>query len=119
MKFSYLLQPQNKIFDKKDLNHFKQQQLHNSMLLTKYPLPYTNKIKVENFFMEENNEDTDSTTNIILNDDSENKHEMYNEPRFNIDRMMKLDSKGTYDAYEGSEIKVNNPPIAPYPFGPK
>lgn len=136
MNFSFINQPNDAIFDKNDLNYFKQQQLNNSFLLTKLPLPYTNKLKIEKFFMEnedsqnENTSDDDQNledapkddqgiqNNNILFSNNDTKCDTH-EPKFNINTMMKLESKGTYDAYKGSEIKVNNPPIAPYPFGPK
>lgn len=95
-------------FKNNDILSFKQQQIKN--LKT-----------IEHFLMEENSNTTqditdDTNTNTVLQGNIETIEKKYNpNNRFNINRMMKLNK--TYDAYKGSEIKVNNPPIAPYPFG--
>lgn len=112
MKFSYLGQS-SPIFKNNDLNFFKQQQIKNSQLLTKIPI-------LEKFSMENDNTEEDSVSNVVLNDnDTQDEIPIDEHPlkQFNVNKMMKLNE--TYSAYKGSEIKVNNPPIAPYPFGPK
>lgn len=123
------------IFRNSDLNFFKKQQMKNSYLLTKLPLPQTRKIQIERFLMDAestnttgnndtstyNDDSIDTNTYTVLQEnekiDDINEEENNPNSQFNVDKMMKLNK--TYDAYKGSEIKNNNPPIAPYPFGPK
>lgn len=104
------------LFKNKDIISFKQQQIQNLK-------------RIEHFLMENNSNttdyDTDESTNIevpdtnvniVLQENTETVDEQYNpNNRFNVNRMMRLNN--TYDAYKGSEIKVNDPPVAPYPFG--
>ncbi len=118
----------HQIIHKNDLLYFKNKQIQNASIL--------NTIKPfqkEHFLMESDNEtnttsgneenieadveQSDTNINTVLQENQETKENNENNPnnRFNVNRMMKLNK--TYDAYKGSEIKVNNPSIAPYPFG--
>lgn len=119
----------HKIIHKNDLLLFKNKQIQNALTLN-----HVKPFQKEHFLMESDNETNttsggeenaeadvetpDTNINTVLQENQECKETLDNDDpnnRFNVNKMMRLNK--TYDAYKGSEVKVNNPPIAPYPFG--
>lgn len=107
MQFSYINENQ-RIFNKEDLNKFKEIQVRR-MLHTKEKFEETQSVQETSINM---TNDYEFNLYSDLSEDINVEKPIRKSPATNTNTNTNIIDK----TYEGAEINVNNPPVAPYPF---